>query len=104
MNKPPIIQIIVELVTEFEEHPYFINCGLCYDFADKVQDRMRTHNFHIDIFEISWDCTWPEHAFIYFQGKYYDAEEPMGVKNWWQLPIFLRVKQKGRRPIPQQCA
>ena len=30
----------------------------------------------------------PSHIWIYYNGKHYDAEEPNGVENPWDLPIF----------------
>jgi hypothetical protein len=30
----------------------------------------------------------PAHMWIYYDGKHYDAEEPEGVENPWDLPIF----------------
>jgi len=30
----------------------------------------------------------PKHIWIYYNGKHYDAEEPNGVDNPWDLPIF----------------
>jgi hypothetical protein len=30
----------------------------------------------------------PAHIWIYYNGKHYDAEEPDGVENPWDLPIF----------------
>lgn len=30
----------------------------------------------------------PDHIWIYYNGKHYDAESPEGVENPWDLPIF----------------
>lgn len=98
----PINKIIIDTVLEYYEHPYFINDGYCEDFASDVQDKMRALGFRIDVYDIPWNCQWPNHTFFGFQGKFYDAEEPMGVSEWWKLPIYLRLKFKGRRPNPNK--
>lgn len=87
-------EVIIRTVKEFGEHPFIINCGLCYDFAEAIEKQVN----HVTIWEIPYSCEWPCHAIIEFQGRFYDAEEPFGVDNWWQLPIFRRCSFLGRRP------
>ncbi len=82
---------IVQLVLKWKNHPWMINQGQCEDFANKVTK--------IIIGSASmWDNEIPlseqygdtSHCFIYWKGRYYDAEEPWGVKNPLDLPLFRR--------------
>jgi hypothetical protein len=72
--------------TNFRE----INNGYCADFATIV---WRSFDCHPDV------CIFNDeelgsveytHTFLKFQRIYYDAECVEGVKNWNQLPIFIR--------------
>ena len=35
----------------------------------------------------------PRHAWVFFNGKHYDAESPEGKKDWRQLPVFRRAEE-----------
>lgn len=35
------------------------------------------------------------HCFIFYRGKYYDAEQVNGVKHWKNLPYFARLRDQG---------
>lgn len=38
----------------------------------------------------------PPHYWVVHQGRHYDAECPLGVTNWLELPLFKRVLKKAR--------
>ena len=40
------------------------------------------------------------HAFICVEGWYYDAERPLGVQDWADLPIFRRFSFEERFLFP----
>jgi len=72
---------IHSVITEsFGMSPVEINTGRCYNWAwiaSKILDAKL--------------CTIRElygHAFILKNNKFYDAEAPNGVDNWWELPYF----------------
>lgn len=84
---------IKQLVTELGEHPYDINNGLCDQFAETIEERVRgaraewgdeeDHPFA--------PSQYPEdHCYIVYKGRYYDAEEPYGMDCPTKLPIFQR--------------
>lgn len=65
--------------------PRQINDGRCNDWAWFVWNRMPgtlIGGHRIDA---------EGHAYIFYRGRYYDAETPKGVKQWWQLPWFRRA-------------
>ena len=81
-----ITEVIEQLVIEYDQDPYDINNGSCDCFAMDVIERMG--DYSDDLYEI-WDddiC----HCFIFYEGKYYDAECPEGVNGQFDLPIFVR--------------
>ncbi len=70
--------------------PWDINCGWCDEFADRVAMLM-------DGAESLWDdalCTDEEvaeygiHAFVRYEGRYYDSECLDGVDDFRKLPIY----------------
>ena len=75
-----------------------INDGTCEDFARDVCGIIPGTS-------VNWDDVYPEiehkkfgishgiHAFVYYEEKYYDAEAPDGVDNWWELPLFTRERR-----------
>jgi hypothetical protein len=36
----------------------------------------------------------PTHYWVQYRGKHYDAEQPAGVKDWLNLPIFRRMRKR----------
>lgn len=78
--------------------PQQINEGECDVFANTVVDELvASGDFGAVVVDDDWftiegeteDPYW-RHAWIYFEGKHYDAEAPEGVEDWMQLPFFLR--------------
>lgn len=77
----------LRLTFEFsnQKTAYDINNGYCGIFADYV----------LYIFSKSEDIVphWVDkpapHAFLEYEGRYYDAECLDGVKRWQDLPIFI---------------
>ena len=88
---------IMKLAVDRGIHPFMINCGGCEDFALEVQEEFPA-------VEVMWGDEIPKefpkkltksdniayHCFMKFNGRYYDAEEPEGVKKPYQLPLYQR--------------
>jgi hypothetical protein len=81
-------------------HPYDINNGFCEDFAGNVIARMGGCRDGLceTTAEIETDggltiTGLPGHVWIKHDGMHFDAEEPEGVTDWRQLPIFGRLRQ-----------
>jgi len=86
-NKTPLAQAIRQVVAEFGEHPFDINDGRCDEFADRVCELVPDAGV--------WDLGIEHgHVCIKWNGRYYDAEEPEGVRHWRQLPIIVRNRRK----------
>ena len=91
-----INEIIMSLAINWYKHPYEINNGDCEDFAyavKKVIPEVEVYwgNEIVDNFDFfTKDHDTEYHAFMYYKGKYYDAEEPYGVDNPAHLPYFER--------------
>ena len=72
-----------------------INAGQCVDFAwDLIEKadkkKILGAQYRTDKHEA--------HAWVKFQGRYYDAEVPRGAKHWWDLPFWKRrrvMKEEG---------
>ena len=87
-----ITSIIEQLVEEYPESPFEINCGLCDLFAADIIVRMGGYSDDLTEGSIAnIDSPYWGHVWIEYQGKYYDAECPTGIGNYRQLPIFNRV-------------
>lgn len=92
-----ISRVITRLVEEYDEHPVDINSGNCEAFADDVAlavpgaRAVWDWEADPDQEEYVW-C----HCFIEYEGRYYDAECPEGVKDWRQLPFF-NASSKARK-------
>lgn len=95
-GEPDLIsQYICQLVKDFGQHPYDINNGNCSEFAQEVETKFPEadglwDDFEPDLFPNESEVV--GHCFIRYKGKYYDAEEPYGVKLPNLLPIYLRKK------------
>lgn len=119
LNKD-ITQIIIEELKKWSENPCDINAGECYTFADNLESTLIENGYkpkfmstdlfyeltkHLKYTEFSWhdpsdynsktpeNFNWSEnsyHAWIWVNGKHYDAEEVNGVENFFDLPIFKR--------------
>ena len=75
-----------------------INDGDCHDFACNLR-------MLVDDGEVYWDDEIQQgasrgyHAFLLYEGRYYDAELPQGADNWWELPFYARYEQKHGRSL-----
>lgn len=87
-------RVIRQVVREFDEHPYDINNGNCVVFGTRVCKRVPGA-----VCLQGDDCleALPEHiyeadahAFIFYKGLYFDAEEPVGVISPAMLPFYQR--------------
>lgn len=75
------------LVRKYEAHPWDINNGDCEEFAHDLMEALGP--------DAQWaDCGDARHSCVKFHGRYYDAEEPYGVKHWRQLPLCVRYRRK----------
>lgn len=94
MYRTDISNVIRELIPDFtydtpdDQTAYWINCGMCGDFADAVCDRVLGA-------EPIWDDQLAEdgfggHCVIEYCGRYYDSECPDGVDDWLAIPYFVR--------------
>lgn len=92
---------IKQLVKEFGQDPQSINSGDCDRFAEELVARLKyghametvgadeddyddPEDFDEDMADV------PNHAFVQIGNRYYDAETPQGVTNWWELPVYKR--------------
>jgi hypothetical protein len=91
-NRELMSKIIRKTVRKFRKHPWDINCGLCGEFADEVEKQVpRAYAYELGTEDtvLFWS-----HVCIKFEGYFYDAEEPYGVKHWRQLPLCVRARRK----------
>ena len=98
-----IHEVIMRLAMEWGKHPYEINNGDCEDFAYAVQQIIPEVDMFwgdelVDNYDFFTEDHCPQyHAFMYYNGKYYDAEEPYGVYNPAHLPYYERVLRESQR-------
>lgn len=86
-----ITDVINEMVSAFGfDDPKDINEGWCADFAHKVGEKVPGSSIRCDE-DFGREYT---HTFLKYRGRYYDAEAPLGVKNWKQLPYFKRQTKR----------
>jgi hypothetical protein len=72
--------------------PIEINDGLCRMFARRVRDRVL---MEVTIEQIGFnDTSYPAHAWIKYEDRFFDAEVPEGVKSREELPFFRRNEIK----------
>lgn len=106
-----IASTIRQLVKEFKDTPQSINSGNCDLFAERLVSRLK-YGYAMETVSLEEeDCDDPEdfdedltdvpnHAFVQIGDRYYDAETPQGVTNWWDLPVYKRYDFKETvRPI-----
>lgn len=91
----PISDVIKGLRRKYKEWFYLsprkINCGLCEEFAHDVCYLVDgATQYWGDELEQPKDNPdkYGGHNFIYFNGLYYDAEHPNGIKDWRLLKAF----------------
>ena len=77
-------QTINDMILEFDEYPYDINNGRCEDFAEAIVKKMPGATSMWNDF----DNDDPNHCYVRYNGRYYDAECPEGVNSPDDLPIF----------------
>lgn len=97
-----ISDTIRDLVNEYNRHPYDINDGDCETFALDIEKR----HPEVTVFwgdaiyelfpETYVDCS--SHCFVYYKGRFYDAEEPDGTLHPMFLPFYFRVASKDDFP------
>ena len=104
-----IAQAIRLEVKKTRLHPYDINCGQCTELAEKVLDRLAkqgivveyTETENMDVPNVKHD--YPGHAWLVWKPKkttlHFDAEEPEGIRDWKDLPIFHRYRANIGRKI-----
>jgi len=85
-------------VSEMGMHPFDINDGYCEDFANNVIARMGGYRDGLCETEVEIETKGqigcqdlPGHVWIVCDGLHYDAEEPQGVDDWRELPLFARL-------------
>jgi len=89
---------IIMLVEEWGQHPCTINDGGCDTFAKAIKDMvpevetMWGDEISGKFPELFHDFL-GEHCFIRLNDKYYDAEEPEGVKRPDSLPYYQRLER-----------
>lgn len=98
-----------------------INQGPCEDFADAVQEwipssEVVSTSYAMEFYpramkkgmkiidadeeEIRYmgkKFNLPPHYWVFYKGRHYDAENPLGVSNWLDLPLFRRAITKMAR-------
>ena len=102
IKKPSEVAVIVtDLVKKFNKHPIDINMGFCSFFAGQLVELLG------DDASIRWGLADSEfftpahepdrHCYVLYDGRYYDAEEPYGVKSPDLLPFFMRHLHHNKR-------
>lgn len=92
-----IKSVINKQVKEYEMLPCEINSGECEDFAWKLVKNIP----NAKVSESDWDVIFvnpngkkewiPTHFWVTVDGKHYDAECVDGVKDYHELPLFIRA-------------
>ena len=88
-----ITDTIKSIVIKWGNHPCDINNGNCESFAYEVQQKnpyveMFWGDELYDVFPESMDASC--HCFMRYENRYYDAEEPEGVRHPVFLPFFFK--------------
>jgi TPR repeat protein len=82
----PVTRMLLDAPTRLGCTPYEINDGLCIDVAEAIDRAVPgAQELALPVASIL-----PGHAWIYYQGKHYDAEAPYGVDHYLDLPIFRK--------------
>ena len=80
---------------EYKDKPQVINWGQCFQWAYLA--------YHLFEGVELWDTH--THAFIKYNGKFYDAERPDGVLDWRELPATDCRCKYCRTPVPHnECS
>ena len=94
------IKHVTEIIMQYHNRKTTeeINNGVCDKFAKKLVDYTGKGT-------IMWSHDMPDnkpfdekwlHCFVFYKGKYYDCEAPAGVKDWRELPFFVRMIQSNK--------
>jgi hypothetical protein len=86
LSPDEIEEEVQEVLHAFGMEPEEVNAGWCEDFAYQLSVRL------------PGSCVlWPAepalayvHAYVLYEGRYYDSETPRGVDDWKKLPCFRR--------------
>lgn len=80
-----------------------INAGYCDEFAREIaydypgleRDGNLVEIWSTGFFDADENgmSDLPAHAFVKWKGKYYDAEDPNGVEDWRDLPLYRRWRK-----------
>lgn len=91
-DRTDITKIINERVRAFidagSKSAWGINNGECQEFAEDIASKVKGAEIFESGFGVWEDAPEPTHFFIRYNGRWYDAEAPRGVKSWKDLPIF----------------
>lgn len=105
MTCSDVSEIIARMVLSFGKAPRDINNGMCEDFAlSVVRELMDAGELGALVVDVTWfDEEWnddfkPWHAWVYLDGRWYDAEAPHGVDDWEDLPFFKSWREDGIVP------
>jgi hypothetical protein len=95
-----VASLCMGIIRKMRQHPYEINCGSCDDFAAALCIMLGGESESADGPELRWGDNDPQfftpahdpdaHCYVFYKGKYYDAEEPYGVDRPDMLPVFMR--------------
>jgi len=86
-----VTAIISDLFSNSECSATEINRGQCEDFMIDLMQRLPDGAIERTV---PFDSGLPGHYWVEYQGKHYDSEAPEGVKDWKDLPIFRRSRNK----------
>jgi len=86
-----VTAIISDLFSNSECSATEINRGQCEDFMIDLMQRLPDGAIETTV---PFDSGLPGHYWVEYQGKHYDSEAPEGVKDWKDLPIFRRSRNK----------
>ena len=97
-----ISNVIRELVRQYGMSPKDISSGMCHQFAVAVVremggERSNLRYIAVDDASPSYDVPW--HAFIWYNGKYYDAEHPSGLDDWRNFSCFRGYERELPRKV-----
>ena len=94
-TRTDIAMVIQELIKKYDDTPYSINNGYCQEFAEDLVKLVRgAEHFEVGGSWVEENIDEPAHSFVKFEGRYYDAEAPQGVRDWHNLPVFHNLTGK----------
>jgi hypothetical protein len=90
-------QLVFKLVEKYNKHPFNINCGDCESFAEDLVELIEKENLgKAEAIGAEEVCTvaldeFYSHFVVKFEDRFYDAEEPFGVKKVEYIPSVARA-------------